>query len=250
MTDTDENRSVVIVPAERRDVTPFDLLGRAINSGASIEMLRELMMLQREHEANIARKAFDEAMAAARAQFKPIKKNRRVGFKAKKEGAADTSYRHEDLASVAEMVDPILAGHGLSYKWRTSSEVGQPIIVTCIVSHRLGHREENTLTAGRDETGNKNPIQSIGSTITYLQRYTLKAALGLAVAADDDAQSAGDPPRGFVSEEQVMQLRELAESVGADMEKLLAFLKVADLAEIYADKYDDVVKVIKRKGTK
>jgi hypothetical protein len=47
------------------------------------------------------------------------------------------------------------------------------------------------LRAGADQSGAKNSIQAIGSTISYLQRYTLKAALGLAAANDDDGKASG-----------------------------------------------------------
>jgi hypothetical protein len=61
--------------------------------------------------------------------------------------------------------------------------------VTCIIAHSAGYSEENSLSAPFDPSGNKNPLQAIGSAQTYLQRYTLKAALGLAAAKDDDARS-------------------------------------------------------------
>ncbi|MEP5450516.1 ERF family protein, partial [Roseibium sp.] len=64
--------------------------------------------------------------------------------------------------------------------------------VTCIIQHRAGHVEETTLMGGADQSGNKNGFQAIGSAVTYLQRYTLKAALGLSAEVDDDAQSAAD----------------------------------------------------------
>ena len=42
-----------------------------------------------------------------------------------------------------------------------------------------------------DDSGGKNPIQSIGSTITYLERYTILALTGLATKEqDDDGKSA------------------------------------------------------------
>jgi hypothetical protein len=69
----------------------------------------------------------------------------------------------------------------------------------CIVEHRDGHSEDTSLTAQPDNSGKKNSIQAIGSTITYLQRYLLKLALGIAASKDDDANSAGgqqDPDRG------------------------------------------------------
>jgi hypothetical protein len=145
------------------------------------------MNLQERWEANQARKAFDDAMAAAKAEIPTINKNRMVDFTGKT--GVRTHYRHEDLGEIARTVDPILAKHGLSYRFRTASPVGEPVTVTCVISHRDGHSEENTLVGPRDESGNKNAIQSIGSTLSFLQRYTLKAGLGLAASYDDEARS-------------------------------------------------------------
>jgi hypothetical protein len=129
-------------------------------------------------------------MASAKAEIPVIRKNREVDFPSKS-GGARTNYRYEDLAEIARTVDPILARHGLSYRFRTSSPPNEPVTVICVIAHRSGHFEENTLSAGRDDSGNKNSIQAVGSTLTYLQRMTLKAALGLAAAEDDDARGAG-----------------------------------------------------------
>jgi hypothetical protein len=54
----------------------------------------------------------------------------------------------------------------------------------------MGHSERTTLSATADTSGSKNSIQAIGSTVTYLQRYTLLAAVGLAAGGDDDGQAA------------------------------------------------------------
>src|SRR5262249_51399435 len=133
-----------------------------------------------------------------------IRKNRQVGFESKKAGASRTDYRHEDLAEIARTIDPILSKHGLSYRWRTTSVPNEPVTVVCVVSHRDGYSEENTLCAGRDDSGNKNSIQAIGSTITYLQRYSLKAALGLAASNDDDGDTSDNSDA--ISDEQAEQI--------------------------------------------
>lgn len=169
-------------------VTPMRLLEIATQQGADIDKLGKLMDLQERWEKNTARKAFDAAVSAAKAEIPVISKNREVDFTSSK---GRTNYRYEDFAEVARTLDPILSKHGLSYRFRTSSAANEPVTVTCILAHRDGHSEENSLSAGRDESGNKNSIQAIGSTITYLQRYALKAALGVAASVDDDAGSGG-----------------------------------------------------------
>lgn len=223
-------------------MTPMDVLNRAVEKGASVDVMEKLMALQERWERNQARKAFDDAMAAAKADIPVIVKNRQVGFDSKKAGAARTSYKHEDLGEIARTIDPILARNGLSYRFRTDSPINAPVSVTCIIAHRDGHTEENTLSAGRDDTGNKNSIQMIGSTVTYLQRYTLKAALGLAASADDDGKSAdiGDA----ITEAQVSELQRLIMDADADIAKFLTVLKVETLADLPAKRFAEAVEAL------
>jgi hypothetical protein len=203
----------------------MELLDRAMGMGATPETLKQLMDLQERHEASQARKAFDEALSAAKSEIPVISKNRVVNYE-HNSGGGMTSYRHEDLGEIARTVDPILSKHGLSYRFRTNSAPNEPISVTCIVSHRLGHSEENTLSAGRDDSGKKNQIQQMGSTITYLQRYTLKAALGLAAAADDDGASA---EIDAITDEQAQAFRKMCDDLNGDEKKLCAHVGAEDV---------------------
>ena len=173
-------------------LTPMDMIVRALDNDASAEALEKLMALQERWEANQARKAFDKALAKAKAEIPVIPKNKLVDFP-NKNSSGRTTYSYEDLAGIAEIINPHLSKNGLSYRFRTTVEPNGQVCVTCILSHEDGHTEENSLLGPRDTSGNKNSIQSMGSAVTYLQRYTLKAALGLAASKDDDAQSVSDP---------------------------------------------------------
>jgi len=239
------NATQELITREATVLTPMDMLDRAVSANASVETMTQLMALQERWEKNQARRAFDEAMAAAKAEIPVIAKNRAVDFTSAK---GRTNYRHEDLAEIARTVDPILGKHGLSYRFRTSSAPSEPVSVTCVISHRAGHSEENTLTAGRDESGNKNSIQAIGSTITYLQRYSLKAALGLSASTDDDAKHADVGEA--VSEKQVTELQRLIMDVDADLPKFLAYMKVQSLGELPASRFKDAVAALEVKRVK
>jgi hypothetical protein len=168
----------------------MQLLQFAMSQGADIQKLQQLMELQERWEANQARKAFEASMSQAKAEIKPIIKNREVDFQSKREGAGRTNYEYEDYAAVAEHVDPILAKYGLNCRHRPKQD-GNKLTIICKLAHRDGHFEETELTVTNDESGNKNSIQSIGSAATYLQRYTLKLALGLAAKKDDDGRATG-----------------------------------------------------------
>jgi hypothetical protein len=179
-------------PAAIETGNVLSILNRVITDpNLPMERVNQAFDFYERMEKRNAKIAFDLAMANAKSEIPTISKNRTVDFTSAK---GRTHYQHEDLGEIARTVDPILSKYGLSYRWRTSAEPNEPVRVTCIVSHREGHFEENSLPAPRDESGNKNNIQAIGSTVTYLQRYTLKAALGLAVSHDDDGQG-GEKPR-------------------------------------------------------
>lgn len=246
-----ESRAVATRPAVGGALvqTPMALLTHAVESGASVETMEKLMALHERWEANQARRAFDAAMAQAKAKIPVIAKNRTVAYD-HRGSEGKTSYRHEDLGEIARTVDPILAEFGLSYRFQTTANPNEPVTVTCIVSHRDGYSERNTLSAGRDDSGKKNSIQAIGSTITYLQRYTLKAALGLAAAADDDGKASEEPAtpeRPYISEEQEAALRDLIAAAGTTPAEFCAQIKVPELATIYADKYRDACTVLKQR---
>jgi len=167
-------------------------------------------------------------MAAAKAKIKTINKSRSVNFTTSR---GRTQYRYEDFADIADAVAPVLAEQGLSYRFRTDSSPDL-IAVTCIIAHRDGHSEQTTLSGPRDDSGNKNSMQAIGSAVTYLQRYTLKAALGLAASVDDDAQSAGgnvrNPPPE-TEDEYAQRWKEILDTATDDVELENQWMKEAEL---------------------
>jgi hypothetical protein len=169
-------------------VTPGQMLMAALEQGVEIEKLEKLMELQERWEAKESRKAFDSAIAMARSEIKPIVKSAEVDFTSQK---GRTHYKHETLDGIASQIDPILSRYGLSYRFRSRQE-GQVLHVTCVIAHKDGHSEETTLYGPPDQSGNKNSYQAVGSAATYLQRYTLKLALGLSAAKDDDSNANND----------------------------------------------------------
>lgn len=179
--------------------TPMELLRMAMDQGADIEKLSKLMDLQERWEANEARKAFVSAMAAFKANAPEITKNKPVSF-------GNTSYKHATLDHVCDAVTKALSDHGISHRWKVD-QVGEWITVICVLTHEMGHSEETKLIGTADNTGSKNSIQAIGSTVTYLQRYTLLAATGLAAANSDTDGRTPNAPGGMSAD----RIKELCE---------------------------------------
>lgn len=228
-------------PEKAAALTPMDMIERAVSSGASIEALEKLMALHERWEANQGRKAFDDAIASAKAEIPSIRKNRKVDFTTAK---GRTSYRHEDMAEIARTVDPVLSRHGLSYRYRTAQD-GNTVTVTCILSHRDGYCEETTLSSATDQSGNKNHIQAVGSAATYLQRYTLKMALGLSATDDDDGRAAEAVK--VINADQFQTLQGLIEQAQADEAKMLQWLQAEAMEELTLKQFDTAVSMLRKK---
>lgn len=246
-----ERRPARLAPAlPNIDLTPTQMVAVAVQRGEAIEYIKQLMDLQDRWERGQARKAFEAAVSAAKAEIKPIMKNASVDFANKSSTAstARTAYKYADFAQIAREVDPILAKYGLSYRHRPKQE-GKMVTITCILSHRDGYQEESSLSAMNDESGNKNSIQAVASTATYLQRYTLNLALGLSASKDDDGRGAGVAGE-TISEEQVANLKAVLTEAGANMESYLVWARASSLEEILVKDYKNCMAMAERKRAK
>jgi len=165
--------------------TPPMLLSQAIEKGMNIDQLEKFISLQIEWEKREAEKAFRRAFASFQSEKPDLVKTDVAKIKSEK---GEFSYNYNAISNIQRAVDPILSKNLLSYRWEQEQKEGK-IKVTCIVSHADGHDEKTSIEAESDQSGAKNKIQAIGSTITYLKRYTLEGALGLASGKDDDGKS-------------------------------------------------------------
>ena len=179
------NAKAELVPLEQGGavaaVTPMQLVQMAVSQGADIDKLSKLLDLQLRWEADQARKAFIVALNDFKADAPKIIKTKEVSF-----GAGKTAYKHALAGVASEQIGAALAVHGISHRWDVQQEAAK-IKVTCILTHAQGHSERVSLEATPDTSGSKNSIQAIGSTVSYLQRYSLFAATGLVpLDADTD----------------------------------------------------------------
>lgn len=215
------------------------LIQTAVEGGADISVVEKLMDLQERWEANQAKKAFVKAMSGFRSEVPELGRDKAVSYATSK---GSTDYRHTSLGHAIKVIKPLLAKFGLSHTWKTNqTDIG--ISVTCIVTHTMGHSEETSLTAPADTSGNKNNIQAIGSTVSYLQRYTLFSILGLASQDDDDG--IGSEPVDTITPDQAAILR--AELEGINQKAFgnwLSAKKIKDIESIPESRFDEVYKMI------
>lgn len=228
---TDAKKEIVV----NTPITPMDLLNKATESGADLNAMSKLMDMHERWEKTEAQKAFTEAMMAFQYECPFIDKVRK---------SHNTKYAN--LADTLKQIKPLMKKHGFAHNWRTE-QLGSHLTVICCVTHIQGHKEFSSMMAAPDDSGNKNMVQAIGSTNTYLQRYTLFSVLGLAsVDQDDDGNSAS----GTITKEQAKDIESRLEAAGGDKIAFCRHMKVDSIPMIPASQYGKVDHVLRAKEKK
>ncbi len=213
--------------------SPMRLVEMAIQSNADIDKLEKLMDLQDRWEKGNAKKSFLAAMSEFQRICPDIMKMKK---------AHNSSYA--PLGDIVSQIREPLSSCGLSYRFEQDHASG--IKVKCIVSHVDGHNESTEMTAPADSSGSKNGIQAIASTVTYLSRYTLTAALGIVTADADMDGRLPVNPMDVISDDQASTLFSLlCDETGMYTQKGVKVCQAFKFANINEIKPKDYAKILK-----
>ena len=172
---------------QNKPVNPMDLLQLAIEREGSVDVIERLAKLQMEIMDREAKVAYTEAFEEFKRNVPPIVKDSKIIVKEEVRG------KYAKLDKICNVLTPELLKVGITLRWKArTSEDGKMIFVTCYLRHRMGYEEEgSTLGGPPDATGSKNAIQANGSTMVYLERYTLVATCGIAIENQDTVDNPG-----------------------------------------------------------
>lgn len=232
-----------VIPAQDVEIcnpSPMEMGASFLKAGGDLASLKEMMALQREHEAYQAKKAYHKAMAAFKKNPPKIGKDKRVSYK-------QTNYSHASLGNVTKQINSSLGEHGLSAAWPLD-QANNGIKVTCVITHELGHSESTSLTATADSTGSKNGIQAMGSTISYLQRYTILALTGLATEDQDDDGHGYSAPVEYLTTDQIIDINDRLADTKSDVAKFLLNFNSSTVEEIPKAQYGRALNMLKAKA--
>jgi hypothetical protein len=177
-----------------------------------LDRMERLLVMHERLNARRAEREFTEAMAEFKLNPPRIIKSKRVSF-THRDGGGKTEYVHATLGDVCDAAIEGLAKVGISHSWDMEQKDGR-VFVTCILTHRGGHSTRTAMNGAPDDSGKKNPVQQVASTVSYLQRYTLLAATGLATQEDTDglppeaAPARAPEPTGYANWKADMELVE------------------------------------------
>lgn len=209
-----DQEQVEMFPTQRNDVS--NLLTIAIEKGAGVEQLSHLMDLHLRMGKEFARREFIRAVSEFQSKVKPVVKSASVKYQTAK---GSTNFTFAKLGDIIQAITPTLAECGLSVRWSSVTEENK-ISVTCIVSHIGGHEETTTMSGEPDTSGGKNNIQAKGSTMTYLQRYTLNLSLAICTEDDNDGAGGAQIQKPTLTQEKLQVIRDRIRAGTANVERV------------------------------
>lgn len=233
---------------------PQVLILKAIETGAGIETMERLVALA-EHVREVqARAAWYSAMAEFQRRCPAIKKTAEATIQGRT-GRMGYSYKFAPLDEILSTIQPVLGPLGLSVSWRSRVELKQ-VVVSCRISHTLGHHEESgeiAMPVMEGESG-ANAAQRVGIAATYAKRYSLLGIIGMAPEDDDDteSQSASAPPAkedfATITLDQQKRFHAIGSAHGWDehaRRALLVSKGYGSTKEILASEYDFLIDTFK-----
>lgn len=225
-----DDQPVVVMPPHgvQPQVSADSLLQFAMAKGADLDYIQRLIDMRNQWREEQRREAYFAALAAFAAEDVVIMKDQHVEFKTR--DGDTTSYDHADLDDVNSAIKPKLAKHGLSIKWSERVE-GKTVWCTATVRHALGYQESSEPLPGPfDNSGKKNPIQEMASTITYLRRYTAMGILGLSAKGHDNDGRGATP--GYLGAQGGEQPAGAADAKPSVVESFAACKSIPELSRV------------------
>lgn len=194
----------------------------ALDPNADVSKLEKMIELQERVMATQAKAQFDTAMLNFQIEKPNIEKV-----------SVANKTKYAKLPFIQSKVDPVLRKFGLFTRWNIQATQSGKTRVTCICTHIGGHSETSSMDVTPDKSGSKNEIQAEGSSITYAERYTLCALLGLVLVDDNDGQV-----KIYITEQQVKILDRKLEYLGDDVKKKMIAHIGCELREIEKGMFD------------
>jgi hypothetical protein len=231
----------------------------------NLELLDRIWAMSKERRAELARIEFNAAYADMIVQLPRVEQNGVIKIFSKMDrerpggipahAVPIQTTRYSKFDDILQAVIPVLAANGFGIWFEPiTTQVGDSfrIQVTAKLVHKSG--AQNTATTPpllHDATGSKNPVQAIGSTLTYAQRYALRLVLPIVSHAAEDADDDGDASgRRIIGVDEIAFVEQQLRDKGGALEQLLAKVGAPSLVEMTADQYRAALEAIEARSKK
>lgn len=210
----------------------------ASDQSVDIEKFERLIKLKNDEEGRQAKRAFNAAMAELQSEMPTIAERGEIKVN---NVVRSTFAKYEDIQSA---VKPLLKKHGFHFSAKTNF-INGALHVTGIVGHALGHSEETTMVLPFDNSGSKNNVQAIGSSVSYGKRYVFCMLFNIATGDDDDGQGAAQDLT--ISDEDAAQIKADLQRTNSDVARFCKTLGVSSVDSMPANLLNKARAMIKAK---
>lgn len=234
-----------------RDEQPTDYAGgllsvierAARDPNVDIDKMERLIAVHERIHSRNAEAEFNEAMALAQAEMRPV---------AADASNPQTKSKYASYAKLDRAIRPIYTNHGFSLSF-DEGETDKPdyVRVLCYVSHTGGFSRTYKRDMPADGKGAKGgdvmtKTHAVGAAGSYGARYLLKGIFNIAVGDDDrDGNGAGDYE--MISADQCAELRRLIASAKTDEVAFCKRIGVGTLPELAAENFERAKGILVRR---
>lgn len=152
--------------------------------------------------------------------------------------------KYADLAEVLNTVRPVYSKHGIAIVQSTGFDGGMVSVTTALV-----HKEGGYITSVASCTPAKTDGQGVGAATTYLRRYSLAAACGVAQEDDDGNSAAHNRPAAAPAKPSNALLDLLAATEDATSEEALRSLYKATENLVEHEKGEARKAIVQKRST-
>lgn len=225
-------------------------LASAPNAAQNVEVMKELLAMQREEKRQQAIEAFNADLSAISSELPRIKRNGEVAYaedKNNKNSPMKKAFSFARYEDIDEKLRPLLKTFNFSVSFTTEPRQGDGggLVIYGTLSHKQGHSISASIPLPLDTSGGKNNLQGYGSTISYGKRYLVCMLLNIVTENEDDDGKKSEIDT--ITVEQAAEIDTRLRALGPDrLQRFLNWAKVETILGLEAKKYGEAMKAIAR----
>ena len=241
----EEEKAVVATDSASNFLSIIEKL--AANPDVDVSKLESVLDMQERILAKQAEMEFNAALSRVAQKMPRITRSNSVGYKDKNDpnGKEVEAFRFASYEDIDKAVRPLLVAEGFSLSFDTDMKDGGGVIMHGTLSHIGGHSRVSSMPLALDNSGGKNNVQGMGSTVSYGKRYTMCMLLNIVTVGEDN-----DGQDQYLSNELAVEIDLLVTEAAADKEKFLKYMNAETVQSISAKDYKKAKSMLENKMRK
>jgi ERF superfamily len=246
-----KSQAVAVLPSPANMLAV--IAAAAANPGVDVEKMRALLDMQREIMQEEARIAFTQDYIAMQKEMPSINRDGRIVIE--KGGRIVQKTPFATFENIHAVTKPILREHGFAL-W-TEPDIGENnrIVMRGHLDHVKGHGKTCAMSLPLENSGSKNDVQGVGSSLSYGRRYCAINLLNIVSHAPQDADRDGNDAPKEETEAKIngSQAKELMKAIDENDVEMLVFMgkyKINAAHELPLRLFDEALKACRDYGAR